>query len=35
VAGRRGGGGASLTGAHTPIHHDTTSEPAGRIGSVA
>ncbi|MFB6938797.1 XdhC family protein [Streptomyces chartreusis] len=35
VAGRRGGSGVSLTGAHTPIHHDATSEPAGRIGSVA
>jgi xanthine dehydrogenase accessory factor len=35
VAGRRGGTGVSLTGAHTPIHHDTTSAPAGRIGSVA
>ena len=35
VANRRGGSGVPLTGAHTPIHHDTTSEPAGRIGSVA
>jgi xanthine dehydrogenase accessory factor len=35
VAARRGGSGLSLTGAHTPIHHDTTSAPAGRIGSVA
>ncbi|MEV8433642.1 XdhC family protein [Streptomyces sp. HUAS 31] len=37
VAGRRGGSGVSLTGAHTPIHHDatSTSSPAGRIGSVA
>ncbi|MFE0258142.1 XdhC family protein [Streptomyces sp. NPDC059010] len=37
VANRRGGSGASLTGAHTPIHHDATStpSPAGRIGSVA
>ncbi|WP_250402620.1 XdhC family protein [Streptomyces cellostaticus] len=35
VAGRRGGSGASLTGAHTPIHHDTAATPAGRIGSVA
>jgi xanthine dehydrogenase accessory factor len=37
VAGRRGGSGVSLTGAHTPIHHDATStfEPVGRIGSVA
>ncbi|KAB2975497.1 XdhC family protein [Streptomyces sp. SS1-1] len=39
VANRRGGSGVSLTGAHTPIHHDTasasTAAPAGRIGSVA
>ena len=37
VADRRGGSGVSLTGAHTPIHHDVTSGsgPAGRIGSVA
>ncbi|XIE80693.1 XdhC family protein [Streptomyces sp. SBR177] len=35
VANRRGGSGVSLTGAHTPIHHDGTSTPAGRIGSVA
>ncbi|WP_210584561.1 XdhC family protein [Streptomyces sp. GESEQ-35] len=37
VAGRRGGSGVSLTGAHTPIHHDVTAapEPPGRIGSVA
>ncbi|MFJ4465884.1 XdhC family protein [Streptomyces sp. NPDC089424] len=35
VAGRRGGSGVSLTGAHTPIHHDNPSAPAGRIGSVA
>ncbi|KUL44528.1 XdhC family protein [Streptomyces regalis] len=38
VANRRGGSGVSLTGAHTPIHHDaesSTSTPAGRIGSVA
>ncbi|MER7562091.1 XdhC/CoxI family protein [Streptomyces sp. NPDC097941] len=35
VASRRGGSGVSLTGAHTPIHHDATSEPARRIGSVA
>ncbi|MGY1496488.1 XdhC family protein [Streptomyces sp. QTS52] len=37
VANRRGGSGVSLTGAHTPIHHDVTSasEPAGWIGSVA
>ncbi|MFD7977480.1 XdhC family protein [Streptomyces sp. NPDC059071] len=35
VANRRGGSGVSLTGAHTPIHHDVPREPAGRIGSVA
>ncbi|MFI8947206.1 XdhC family protein [Streptomyces sp. NPDC053750] len=35
VAARRGGTGASLTGAHTPIHHDGPSSPTGRIGSVA
>ncbi|MER6786082.1 XdhC/CoxI family protein [Streptomyces sp. NPDC000658] len=35
VADRRGGSGVSLTGAHTPIHHDATSPPAARIGSVA
>ncbi|MFD5806916.1 XdhC family protein [Streptomyces sp. NPDC049936] len=35
VATRRGGTGASLTGAHTPIHHDGPTTPAGRIGSVA
>lgn len=35
VAHRRGGTGVPLTGAHTPIHHDTTPAPAGRIGSVA
>ncbi|WP_367320066.1 XdhC family protein [Streptomyces sp. HUAS ZL42] len=35
VADRRGGSGVSLTGAHTPIHHDTASVPAGGIGSVA
>jgi xanthine dehydrogenase accessory factor len=35
VANRRGGSGVSLTGAHTPIHHDVTSEPTGRVGSVA
>ncbi|MFE2100553.1 XdhC/CoxI family protein [Streptomyces sp. PTD9-10] len=35
VANRRGGSGISLTGAHTPIHHDLASLPAGRIGSVA
>ncbi|NUP17863.1 MAG: XdhC family protein, partial [Streptomyces sp.] len=36
VANRRGGSGVSLTGAHTPIHHDATSSlPGRRIGSVA
>ncbi|AZM59244.1 MULTISPECIES: XdhC family protein [unclassified Streptomyces] len=35
VANRRGGSGASLTGAHTPIHHDGTDASAGRIGTVA
>ncbi|MEU7283531.1 XdhC/CoxI family protein [Streptomyces sp. NPDC045431] len=35
VAARRGGSGVSLTGAHTPIHHDGPDAPAGRIGSVA
>ncbi|MFE3070416.1 XdhC family protein [Streptomyces sp. NPDC059247] len=35
VANRRGGTGVSLTGAHTPIHHDAPREPTGRIGSVA
>ncbi|MBC9712961.1 XdhC family protein [Streptomyces sp. TRM66268-LWL] len=35
VAARRGGSGVSLTGAHTPIHHDGSAQPAGRIGSVA
>ncbi|MFF7181211.1 XdhC family protein [Streptomyces sp. NPDC008121] len=35
VANRRGGSGVSLTGAHTPIHHDGPRAPAGRIGSVA
>ncbi|MFE6281649.1 XdhC family protein [Streptomyces sp. NPDC057877] len=35
VANRRGGSGVSLTGAHTPIHHDTGPATAGRIGSVA
>ncbi|MGW7206118.1 XdhC family protein [Streptomyces sp. NPDC054837] len=35
VANRRGGSGVSLTGAHTPIHHDATSVGVGRIGSVA
>ncbi|MFJ5261835.1 XdhC family protein [Streptomyces sp. NPDC088387] len=35
VANRRGGTGVTLTGAHTPIHHDPASAPARRIGSVA
>ncbi|MFK4102129.1 XdhC family protein [Streptomyces sp. NPDC019531] len=35
VANRRGGSGVSLTGAHTPIHHDATAPPARRIESVA
>ncbi|EST34708.1 XdhC family protein [Streptomyces roseochromogenus] len=35
VAGRRGGSGVALTGAHTPIHHDTAARPATTIGSVA
>ncbi|QHY99119.1 putative xanthine dehydrogenase subunit A [Streptomyces sp. S4.7] len=35
VANRRGGTGVSLTGAHTPIHHDGNRAPTGRIGSVA
>ncbi|MFC4498130.1 MULTISPECIES: XdhC family protein [Streptomyces] len=35
VADRRGGTGVPLTGAHTPIHHDTTSAPQLSIGSVA
>ncbi|MEU4084112.1 XdhC family protein [Streptomyces aureus] len=35
VAERRGGSGVALTGAHTPIHHDTPAAPARRIGSVA
>ncbi|MEV6776260.1 XdhC family protein [Streptomyces syringium] len=34
VASRRGGSGVPLTGAHTPIHHDTRSGPE-RLGSVA
>ncbi|WEB39765.1 XdhC family protein [Streptomyces yunnanensis] len=34
VANRRGGTGAPLTGAHTPIHHDA-PRPVGRIGEVA
>ncbi|ROQ35152.1 xanthine dehydrogenase accessory factor [Streptomyces sp. PanSC19] len=35
VANRRGGSGVSLTGAHTPIHHDGPHRPDGLIGSVA
>ncbi|PJM97467.1 XdhC family protein [Streptomyces sp. CB01373] len=35
VAARRGGSGVSLTGAHTPIHHDGVPTANGRIGSVA
>ncbi|MEU8472507.1 XdhC/CoxI family protein [Streptomyces sp. NPDC029006] len=35
VADRRGGSGASLTGAHTPIHHDRETRRSGHIGSVA
>ncbi|WP_427165599.1 XdhC family protein [Streptomyces sp. C1-1] len=35
VADRRGGSGVSLTGAHTPIHHDPTSAAPRRIDSVA
>ncbi|MGC5034756.1 XdhC family protein [Streptomyces sp. DT190] len=35
VAGRRGGSGVSLTGAHTPIHHEPGAGEVGRIGSVA
>ncbi|GHC53271.1 XdhC/CoxI family protein [Streptomyces violaceochromogenes] len=35
VAARRGGSGASLTGAHTPIHHEPEPAATGRIGSVA
>ncbi|MFF5425754.1 MULTISPECIES: XdhC family protein [unclassified Streptomyces] len=35
VAARRGGSGVSLTGAHTPIHHDSPRAPDGRLGSVA
>ncbi|MFF9485129.1 XdhC family protein [Streptomyces sp. NPDC014676] len=34
VADRRGGSGVPLTGAHTPIHHDGASGPAGRTGAV-
>ncbi|MEU6097264.1 XdhC/CoxI family protein [Streptomyces sp. NPDC047079] len=35
VAARRGGSGACLTGAHTPIHHDAPRATVRRIGSVA
>ncbi|GEJ99849.1 XdhC family protein [Streptomyces sp. ATE26] len=35
VAARRGGSGVPLTGAHTPIHHDTAPARADRVGSVA
>ncbi|MGW2765419.1 XdhC family protein [Streptomyces sp. NPDC001275] len=35
VADRRGGSGVSLTGAHTPIHHDGVPEATERIGSLA
>ncbi|WP_329124761.1 XdhC family protein [Streptomyces sp. NBC_01465] len=35
VANRRGGTGASLTGAHTAIHHEGSRGPAGRMASVA
>ncbi len=35
VADRRGGTGVPLTGAHTPIHHSATAQPAGRMVSVA
>ncbi|MFB6806359.1 XdhC family protein [Streptomyces sp. NPDC056387] len=35
VANRRGGSGAALTGAHIPIHPDTSNTVIGRIGSVA
>ncbi|WP_369030431.1 XdhC family protein [Streptomyces adonidis] len=35
VANRRGGSGVSLTGAHTPIHHDGAPSAVGRIGVVA
>ncbi|MFE4052108.1 XdhC family protein [Streptomyces sp. YIM B13518] len=34
VANRHGGGGVSLTGAHTPIHHGNGDGPVDRIGSV-
>ncbi|MGW7653101.1 XdhC/CoxI family protein, partial [Streptomyces tendae] len=32
VATRHAGTGTSLTGAHTPIHHDGPTAPAGRTG---
>ncbi|CAM5666221.1 XdhC family protein [Streptomyces purpurascens] len=35
VADRRGGSGVSLTGAHTPIHHEPEPGRVGRIGTVA
>ncbi|MEW2416328.1 XdhC/CoxI family protein [Streptomyces sp. NPDC046866] len=35
VANRRGGSGAALTGAHIPIHPDTSNTVIDRIGSVA
>ncbi|MFE4424042.1 XdhC family protein [Streptomyces sp. NPDC056817] len=35
VADRRGGSGVSLTGAHTPIHHDGVPEATEPIGSAA
>ncbi|WP_371676057.1 XdhC family protein [Streptomyces sp. NBC_01276] len=35
VANRRGGTGATLTGAHIPIHHDPSQSVVSRIGSVA
>ncbi|MEU6489407.1 XdhC/CoxI family protein [Streptomyces sp. NPDC049097] len=35
VAARHGGSGVSLTGAHTPIHRDTTPVSPGRIVSLA
>lgn len=36
VAGRRGGSGVPLTGAHTPIHHDAqTPDGRGRFGNAA
>ncbi|MEU7550934.1 XdhC/CoxI family protein [Streptomyces sp. NPDC044571] len=35
VANRRGGSGAALTGAHIPIHPDTSKSVIDRIGSVA